>query len=116
VNIPDLPPAQYLQVDQFPAKIYLPDGEMDRVRVVVTDAHVNVLKLERNGDLSLAYSQPISGVERDTTIGPRGFRVFLKDGTAIEAQKSLNCGCGMGRVRSAKLYHPVLPLQAIPHD
>lgn len=116
MNIPDLPPAQYLQVDLFPAKIELPDGTLDRVRVVVTDAHINVLQLERGGDLSLAYSQPITAVERDTTIGPRGFRVSLPDGTLIEAQKSLNCGCGMGRVRSAKLYHPVLPLQAIPHD
>lgn len=117
MNIPELPPAAHLKVDLFPAKVSgLPDGTLDRVRFVATDQHIHVLKLTGVGDVDLIFSTPLGSVARAPEVGVRGVRAFTLDGHVIEAQKSLNCGCGMGRLRNAKLFNPMLALEPLPYE
>lgn len=114
MNIPELPPADFLQVDLFPAKVLLPNGPIDRVRFVVTDAHVHVLRLGTHGDIELEYTADLQSLDRASEVGPRGFRVFTQDGDLIEAHKSYNCGCGMSRIKGARFYDPMPPMRALP--
>jgi hypothetical protein len=117
MNLPTLPPASFLQVDLAPARVFGPsikEGELDPVRLVITDAHIHVMRLGRNGDIELAHTAELESVVRDLTVGPRGFRITTRDGDIIEAHKSYNCLCGQGRLKSAKFFHPVLAMRALP--
>ena len=115
MNIPELPPAVHLQVDLFPAKVSLPGETLDRVRFVATDRHIHVLKLSGIGDIELVFSAPLGSIARAAEVGVRGVRAFTTEGLVIEAQKSLNCGCGMGRLKGAKLFNPMLALEPLPY-
>ena len=117
MNLPSLPPAQYAQVDLFPAKVSGPsvhNGVMDRVRVIITDAHIHVFRLARSGDIEVEYTAELESLDRAPEVGVRGVRAFTREGDVIEVQKSLNCGCGMTRIKTARLYSPPLALQALP--
>lgn len=117
MNLPSLPPAAFLQVDLFPAKVSGPSvegGPLDRVRVLVTDAHIHILKLGRAGDIDLLFSEELSEVARAPEVGVRGVRAYTVGGDVIEIQKSLNCGCGMTRLKTAKFFSPPLALHALP--
>ncbi len=114
---PDLPGAAFLQVDLFPAKVSgpsVPGGTLDRVRVIVTDAHVHILKLAGAGDIELLLSEELSEVARAPEVGVRGVRAYTTSGDVIEIQKSLNCGCGLTRIKTAKFFSPPLALRALP--
>lgn len=114
---PTLPPASFLQVDLFPAKVSgpsIPGGSLDRVRILVTDAHVHILQLGRSGDIELLLSEELGSFARAPEVGVRGVRIITAGGDVIEAQKSLNCGCGMTRLKSAKFFNPVLAMRALP--
>lgn len=116
MNVPELPPAAFLRVDMFPALVRseaLPGGRLDRVRLNVTDAHVHIFGLTRAGDIELVFTADLFAVEKAPEVGIRGVRVATADGTLIEAVKSQNCGCGMGRLKGAKLYPVTPPLQAL---
>jgi hypothetical protein len=115
MNLPDLPPADFLQVDLFPAKVSGPSvGALDRVRFVVTNAHVHIFGLTGVGDIDLKHTAELGSAVRALEVGVRGVRVVTAAGDVIEASKSLNCGCGMTRLKTAKLFNPILALQALP--
>lgn len=114
MNIPELPPASFLRADIFPARVAgdpVEGGPLDNVRVLLTDAHLHVLRLTNEGDIALVYSAELHSIEK-VPLKPRGYRVVTAEGDEIELQKSLNCGCGMQRIKGARIFNPPLPLQA----
>jgi hypothetical protein len=116
MNLPELPPAQFLRVDLFPALVSgasVPDGVLDRVRLVVTDAHVHVLRLTALGDIELAHTAELDTIEKAHLLGARGVKIVTADGDHIEAIKSPNCGCGMTRMKSAKFFNPMPATRAM---
>ena len=118
MKTPELPPADYIQADLFPAKVSGPSidgGAMDRIRFVVTDRHLLILKLTKNGDIELAHEAELGTLSRAPEVGPRGFRVVTAEGDVVEAQKSLNCGCGMSRIKGVRYYDPMPPMRALPY-
>lgn len=115
MNIPELPPATFLQYDLFPAKVLTQQGEFDRVRFVVTDAHIHIFKLTPTGDIELVFTDELVSIIRAPEVGTRGVKAMGAHEGVVEAQKSLNCGCGMSRIKTAKFFNPLLPLQALPY-
>lgn len=116
IKVPELPPAQYLRSDIFPATVMSPaleGGVVDRVRVIITDAHVHLFKLTPTGDIELLFSAELDSVEKAPKVGPRGVRVITAEGDQLEAKRSSNCGCGMTRLKSTRIFNPPLPLQAL---
>lgn len=117
MNIPDLPPADFLWIDIMPAEVTgpsIPPDIGDQVRFIVTNAHVHVLKLVQGGDIDLVYTAELATIERKPELGRRTVHVTTTEGDLIVGRKSLNCNCGMGRLASAMLYRPMPPLQAFP--
>ena len=113
-TVEGLPTAPYIRLDLFPAHVTTPTEILDRVRVLITEAHLLVIRLTPTGEPVLAMD-PIElySVEKDLTIGPRGHRVRTEDGAEILIKKSLNCGCGMTRLKVARVYDPPLPVAAL---
>lgn len=100
-------PAQYIQMDLFPAQIEL-DGEPlgDDNKIVVTDNRVYVIRhdpeapyIALEGETSRALFDRLSLTE---------YTVSTTDGRTLTFRRAVNCGCG-NRLRG------VYPFPGVPH-
>lgn len=111
MKTPDLPKAEFIRLDLFPAVVHgdaITGSVIDKVRVVITDAHVHVLRLSSIGDVELVYSFDLDAVGFVDGRRERGYTVVTGEDGNLTVKRSPGCGCGMQRLKSAKLYpYPV---------
>lgn len=116
VQVPDLPAAEYMRVDRFPATVVgesVPNGRLSEVRTVVTDAHLHIFKLSPEGNIDLVATYELDAVELVDGRRERGVRVLTTDGDEIVITRSSGCGCGMTRLKSTRLYPYPVPFTAL---
>lgn len=108
----DLPRAQYLRLDLFPAVVKgesVTGGVVDRTRAIVTDAHVHILKLSPVGGVDVVYSWELDSFEgRPST----GYNITTTDGDEIFIKRSSGCGCGATRLKGVRVFDYTVPFQA----
>lgn len=107
-----LPKAEYLRLDFFPALVkgdLVPGGLIDRVRAVVTDAHIHVLSLDMAANPELIVSVELDSIEGTPT---DGYTVTTTDGDELFIRRSAGCGCGATRLKGVQLFDYVVPFQS----
>lgn len=100
-TLPGAPPASYLRMQFFPAKISPLDLPHTDLKVFVTNSHFIVVGSVRNA-YSVIVSQPIDeylGFNRTT----RMWHLSLEDGVKISIGRADSCGCG-SKLRGFALY------------
>jgi hypothetical protein len=108
----DLPRAQFLRLDLFPAIV---KGEsvlgtvVDRTRAVVTDAHVHVIRLTPVGEPELVHSWELDSFEGKPGVG---YTAVTTDGDVVSIKRSTGCGCGATRLKGLKLFDYIVPYRA----
>jgi hypothetical protein len=105
----DFEPAEYIQIDLFPAIVH-PDRQEEpaigeEMRAIVTDNYFYAIQ-EVDGVASFAVKEPL--VEFDGS-NKLGYTVTTENGATYYFNRALNCGCGT-RLRGIKVLPGVPPL------
>ena len=115
-SVPDLPVAQFLRRDLFPATVRgdaITGGSITTVRALVTDAHLHVLRLDPVGNIELAYSFVLDSVSYVDGRRERGLNVKTAEDGDLWVGRSSGCGCGMTRLKATRIYSYPVPIVAI---
>lgn len=105
-----LPPAAYLRLDLSPAKVTgpsLPNGVLEKRRVIVTDAHVVVYVDAPGGPRLSNVWELVEFSGRATT----GYKLVVDDGDELTVTRSSGCLCG-SQLRGVRAY-PGVPFNAM---
>lgn len=100
----ELPGAQFLRVDLFPAEIETDLGIRGDKRVVVTDTHFLVFADSPIGPV-LAYNSPLVDFEGSNKVG----WTATTETEVFKFKRAQSCGCG-SRLRGVRIY-PGTPRQ-----
>jgi hypothetical protein len=110
----DVPPAQFIRLDLFPALLIgdnlpnaRPGGVLDAKRVIVTDTHVLVFSDSPTGP-ELTHTWALVDIQGRNTIG---WTIETDEGINFKVRRSTGCGCGT-RLRGFSPYRGV-PFQPI---
>lgn len=104
----DLPTAAYIRLDLAPAILRgasLPNGVLDKRRVIITDAFVYVFSDAAGGPVLSFTWELVDITGRPST----GYDVTIDDGEVIHIRRSGTCLCG-SKLRGIR------PFPGVPHQ
>lgn len=105
----DFEPAEYIQIDLFPASVHSESADEaplgEELRVIVTDNYFYVIT-EKDGWVGFIIREPFKEFDGSNKTG---YTVTTDRGQTFFFKRALNCGCGT-RLRGIKVLPGVPPI------